>query len=90
MLRKSRLVGTKSYKNSAEHSWHVCLSTLMLKKEADEAINFDQFIRMPPIHDLGGIDADDKLYMKVKSPIRRRPKLIEFGTSLPFATGATK
>ena len=30
VLRKTRPCGLQRYENSAEHSWHVCLSALML------------------------------------------------------------
>lgn len=61
VLRKSRPVGLSRYENSAEHSWHVCLSALMLKDYADEAIEIDRVIKMLLIHDLGEIDAGDKI-----------------------------
>jgi putative hydrolases of HD superfamily len=57
--RKTRPVGLKRYENSAEHSWHVCLSALMLKDHANEPIDIDRVIRMLLIHDLGEIDAGD-------------------------------
>lgn len=59
--RKTRPVGLKRYENSAEHSWHVCLSALMLKDYADEDIDIDRVIKMLLIHDLGEIDAGDKI-----------------------------
>ncbi|MDK9759965.1 HD domain-containing protein, partial [Vibrio sp. D173a] len=46
---------------SGEHSWHVCISALMLKDYADEVINIDRVIKMLLIHDLGEIDAGDKI-----------------------------
>ena len=61
VLRKSRPVGLKRHENSGEHSWHVCISALMLKDYADEAINIDRVIKMLLIHDLGEIDAGDKI-----------------------------
>ena len=61
VLRKSRPVGANRYENSAEHSWHVCLSALMLKDYADEAIDIDRVIRMLLLHDLGEIDAGDTI-----------------------------
>ncbi|KAB0285655.1 HD domain-containing protein [Vibrio fortis] len=61
VLRKSRPVGLKRHENSGEHSWHVCISALMLKEYADEAINIDRVIKMLLIHDLGEIDAGDKI-----------------------------
>ncbi|MCG9633366.1 HD domain-containing protein [Vibrio sp. Isolate30] len=61
VLRKSRPVGLKRHENSGEHSWHVCISALMLKDYADETINIDRVIKMLLIHDLGEIDAGDKI-----------------------------
>lgn len=59
--RKTRPVGLERYENSAEHSWHVCLSALMLKDYANEPIDIDRVIRMLLIHDLGEIDAGDTI-----------------------------
>ena len=59
--RKSKPVGLKRYENSAEHSWHVCLSALMLKDYANEKINIDRVIKMLLIHDLGEIDSGDTI-----------------------------
>lgn len=61
ILRKSRPVGLDRYENSAEHSWHVCLSALMLKDHANESVDINHVIKMLLIHDLGEIDADDKI-----------------------------
>ncbi|MFI2811719.1 MULTISPECIES: HD family hydrolase [Microbulbifer] len=61
VTRKTRPVGLERYENSAEHSWHVCLSALMLKDYADDPIDIDRVIRMLLIHDLGEIDAGDKI-----------------------------
>ena len=57
--RKSKPVGLDRVENSAEHSWHVCLSALMLKDYANEAIDIDRVIKMLLIHDLGEIDGGD-------------------------------
>lgn len=59
--RKTRPVGLDRYENSAEHSWHVCLSALMLKDYSNEPINIDRVIKMLLIHDLGEIDAGDTI-----------------------------
>ena len=59
--RKTRPIGLNRYENSAEHSWHVCLSALMLKEYANENINIDHTIKMLLIHDLGEIDAEDTI-----------------------------
>lgn len=59
--RKTMPVGLARYENSAEHSWHVCLSALMLKDYANEPVNIDRVIKMLLIHDLGEIDAGDTI-----------------------------
>ena len=61
VLRKSRPVGLERYENSSEHSWHVCLSALMLKEYANENVDINQVIKMLLIHDLGEIDAGDTI-----------------------------
>jgi len=66
--RKTRPVGLERYENSAEHSWHVCISALMLKEYANEEINIDRVIRMLLIHDLGEIDAGDTIIYASETP----------------------
>lgn len=61
VVRKSRPVGLGRYENSAEHSWHVCLSALMLKDYANEPVDIVHVVKMLLIHDLGEIDAGDKI-----------------------------
>jgi putative hydrolase of HD superfamily len=61
VLRKTRPVGLERFENSAEHSWHVCISALMLKDYANEAVDIDRVIKMLLIHDLGEIDAGDTI-----------------------------
>ena len=57
--RKTMPVGLDRFENSAEHSWHVCISALMLKEYSNEKVNIDKVIKMLLIHDLGEIDAGD-------------------------------
>jgi putative hydrolase of HD superfamily len=59
--RKTKPVGLERYENSAEHSWHVCLSALMLKDYANDPVDIDRVIKMLLIHDLGEIDAGDTI-----------------------------
>ncbi|MEJ2543085.1 MAG: HD domain-containing protein [Calditrichaceae bacterium] len=59
--RKSKPVGLDRYENSAEHSWHVCISALMLQDFANEPIDINRVIKMLLIHDLGEIDSGDKI-----------------------------
>ncbi|MBY7731543.1 HD domain-containing protein [Vibrio splendidus] len=59
--RQTKPVGLDRYENSAEHSWHVCLSALMLKDYANETIDITRVVKMLLIHDLGEIDAGDTI-----------------------------
>lgn len=71
VLRKSRPVGLKRYENSAEHSWHVCLSALMLKDYANEVVDIDLVIKMLLIHDLCEIDASDEIVYSSETEERK-------------------
>ena len=59
--RKTKPVGLNRFENSAEHSWHVCLSALMLKDYAEKEIDIERVLKMLLIHDLGEIDAGDTI-----------------------------
>jgi len=59
--RKTRPVDLERYENSAEHSWHVCISALMLQNYSDLRIDINRVIKMLLIHDLGEIDAGDTI-----------------------------
>ncbi len=68
VLRKTRPVGLDRYENSAEHSWHVCISALMLREYANEPVDIDRVIKMLLIHDLGEIDAGDIIIFAGETP----------------------
>lgn len=68
VYRKTRPVGLDRYENSAEHSWHVSVLALLLKDHSNEEINIDRVIRMLLIHDLGEIDAGDKIIYSSETP----------------------
>lgn len=68
VYRKTKPVGLDRFENSAEHSWHVCLSALMLKEFANEPVNIDRVIKMLLIHDLGEIDAGDTIIYASETP----------------------
>ncbi|WP_323845194.1 HD domain-containing protein [Microbulbifer magnicolonia] len=61
VLRKTKPVGLERRENAAEHSWHVCLAALMLREYANEPVDIDRVIKMLLLHDLGEIDAGDKI-----------------------------
>ena len=50
--------GTR-FENSAEHSWHVALYTLILAEQARPDVEISRVIKMLLIHDLVEIDAGD-------------------------------
>lgn len=66
--RKTKPVGLDRFENSAEHSWHICISALMLQGFANDDINIDRVIRMLLIHDLGEIDAGDTIIYASETP----------------------
>jgi putative hydrolase of HD superfamily len=59
--RQTKPVGLSRYENSAEHSWHVCLSALMLKDFSNEQVDIVRVMKMLLIHDLGEIEAGDTI-----------------------------
>lgn len=59
--RQTKPVGLDRYENAAEHSWHVCLSALMLKDYANEPVDIVRVMKMLLIHDLGEIEAGDTI-----------------------------
>lgn len=61
VLRKTKPVGLERFENSAEHSWHVCVSALMLQSFANEPVDIDRVIKMLLIHDLGEVDVGDTI-----------------------------
>lgn len=67
VLRKSRPVGLERYENAGEHSWHVALSALLLKDYSNEEVDINHVIKMLLIHDLGEIDAGDKIVYSSES-----------------------
>lgn len=57
--RRSLLMDKSRRENSAEHSWHVALTALVLAEFANEPLQVDRVVRMLLIHDLVEIDAGD-------------------------------
>ncbi len=75
VLRKTQPVGLDRYENSAEHSWHVCLTALMLKDYANTPVNIDRVIKMLLIHDVGEIDAGDTIIYESETPALKQQEL---------------
>jgi putative hydrolase of HD superfamily len=89
VIRKTKPVGLDRYENSAEHSWHVCLSALMLKDYAKLDIDINRVIKMLLIHDLGEIDAGDTIIYAsetVENKLKEEAGIVRLLSILPSAS----
>ncbi len=59
ILRRTMLTDGSRRENSAEHSWHLILTAMVLREYAIEPVNFERVLQMLAAHDLVEIDADD-------------------------------
>jgi len=60
IFRQNRLTVSRRRENDAEHSWHLCLSVLVLAEHADvPRLDVLQALKMLILHDLVEIDAGD-------------------------------
>jgi putative hydrolase of HD superfamily len=59
ILRRTLLADGSRRENSAEHSWHLALTAMVLREYAAEPLNFQHVLEMLAAHDLVEIDADD-------------------------------
>jgi 5'-deoxynucleotidase YfbR-like HD superfamily hydrolase len=59
VLRRTLLTDGSRRENSAEHSWHLALTVLVLVEYAAGPVNLLRVLKMVTVHDLVEIDADD-------------------------------
>ena len=59
VLRQTRITDGSRRENSAEHSWHLVLSAMVLSEYASEPIDLLRTMKMLAVHDLVEIDAGD-------------------------------
>lgn len=59
ILRQTTLCDGSRRENSAEHSWHLALMSLVLAEHAGAGVDAGQVLRMLLVHDLVEIDAGD-------------------------------
>ncbi|MFQ5557226.1 MAG: HD family hydrolase [Acidimicrobiales bacterium] len=59
VLRRTLTLEGERRENSAEHSWHLALTALVLAPFADEPLDLDRVIRILLVHDVVEIDAGD-------------------------------
>lgn len=62
ILRRSYLAGVDRLENSAEHSWHVSLLSLILAEHSDLTVDPLKVLAMLLIHDIVEIDAGDTYF----------------------------
>ncbi|MCG8377526.1 MAG: HD domain-containing protein [Chlorobiales bacterium] len=63
--RKTYICGGIRVENSAEHSWHLALSSWLLAKHLNRDYSIEKLLKLALIHDLGEIDPGDTfLYSK--------------------------
>ena len=59
VLRRSMLLHSGRRENTAEHSWHITLTALILSEYADGTLDMLHAIKMLLVHDIVEIDAGD-------------------------------
>jgi len=70
--RATKPIGLSRQENSAEHSWHVMLTALVLKEYANEQIDILKVLKMLALHDIPEIECGDTMhYKKINSEERK-------------------
>src|SRR6185503_9271180 len=59
ILRRTYLLHADRSENTAEHSWHLALTAMILSEYANEPVDVAHVIKMVLIHDIVEIDAGD-------------------------------
>ncbi len=67
VLRRTLLTNGSRRENTAEHSWHIILTAMVLREYAAEPLNFERVLEMLTAHDLVEIDADDTFAYDVEA-----------------------
>ncbi len=57
--RRTRPIGQSRRENSAEHSWQVALTALLLAEHANEPVDLLRVLRMLLVHDVPEVDVGD-------------------------------
>ncbi len=61
ITRKVRPLGLDRFENSAEHSWQLAMLAGLLMPFAESSMDSNRVIRMLLVHDIGEIDAGDRI-----------------------------
>lgn len=59
VLRRTPLVDASRFENSAEHSWHLLLSAMVMREHAGGDVDLWRVFELLVVHDLVEIDAGD-------------------------------
>lgn len=59
VLRRSLLLDSRRRENSAEHSWHLAIMTLVLAEHVNEPVDPLHTLKLVLVHDIVEIDAGD-------------------------------
>lgn len=59
VIRRTRLLDGSRHENSAEHSWHLALLSILLADHACEGVDAARVLRMLLVHDIIEVDAGD-------------------------------
>jgi putative hydrolase of HD superfamily len=59
VLRKARVLDSRRFENSAEHTWHIALMAMILHEHASEPVDLLRTLKMLLVHDIVEIDAGD-------------------------------
>ncbi|MEN6079497.1 HD domain-containing protein [Chromobacterium piscinae] len=61
VTRKTRVLNSDRYENSAEHSWQIALLASSLAPYAVAAVDMDRVVAMLLVHDIGEIETGDTI-----------------------------
>jgi len=83
ILRRSLVAGTGRRENSAEHSWHLALMTLVLMEHASVPdINQVRVLKMLLVHDVVEIDAGDTFCYDLAGNVTKAEREIAAATRI--------
>jgi putative hydrolase of HD superfamily len=66
VVRRTPLIDASRLENSAEHSWHLVLTIMVLREYGPEGVDWMRVMEMVTVHDLVEIDAGDVSAYDVK------------------------
>jgi 5'-deoxynucleotidase YfbR-like HD superfamily hydrolase len=74
VLRRTQLTDGSRQENSAEHSWHLALTAMVLEEYASAPVNLGKVLRMLIVHDLVEIDAGDTFAFDIAGNVTKEER----------------